>query len=92
MIGLKDIITIHVPLTCHTKNMVKKEQLSTMKNDAIVINTARGGIVNEQDLYYVMQSGHLSGAAIDVFNFEPYDGKLKEIKRCILTAHILPIR
>ncbi len=83
-----DIISIHTPLTSQTKNMIKKEQLLSMKNDAIVINTARGGIINEKDLYDVMQSDHLSGAAIDVFNFEPYDGKLREIDRCILTAHM----
>ena len=83
-----DIITIHTPLTPQTKNMVKKEQLFNMKEDAIIINTARGGIINEQDLYDVMQAGHLSGAAVDVFDFEPYDGKLREIERCILTAHM----
>jgi len=83
-----DIITIHTPLTKKTKNMITKSQLFSMKEDAIVINTARGGIINERDLYDVMQAGHLSGAAIDVFDFEPYDGKLREIERCILTAHM----
>jgi D-3-phosphoglycerate dehydrogenase len=83
-----DIITIHTPLTTQTKNMIKKKQLLSMKEDAIIINTARGGIVNEDDLYEVMQAGHLSGAAIDVFDFEPYTGKLREIDRCILTAHM----
>jgi len=83
-----DIITIHTPLTAQTKNMIKKEQLLSMKEDAIIINTARGGIINEDDLYEVMQAGHLSGAAIDVFDFEPYAGKLREIQRCILTAHM----
>ena len=83
-----DIITIHTPLTVQTKNMIKKEQLLSMKEDAIIINTARGGIINEDDLYEVMQAGHLSGAAIDVFDFEPYAGKLREIERCILTAHM----
>jgi D-3-phosphoglycerate dehydrogenase / 2-oxoglutarate reductase len=83
-----DIITIHTPLTAQTINMVKKEQLLSMKKDAIIINTARGGIINEQDIYEVMQSDHLSGAAIDVFDFEPYNGKLREIQRCILTSHI----
>ena len=83
-----DIITIHTPLTAQTKNMIRKDQLLSMKNDAIIINTARGGIINEQDLYEVMQAGHLSGAAIDVFDFEPYDGKLREIQSCILTAHM----
>ena len=83
-----DIITIHTPLTSATKNMVRKEHLLSMKKDAIIINTARGGIINEQDLYEVMKSGHLSGAAIDVFEKEPYDGNLAEIERCILTAHM----
>ena len=83
-----DIISIHTPLTGATKNMVTREQLLKMKKDAIIINTSRGGIINEQDLYEVMNSGHLSGAAIDVFEKEPYDGKLSEIERCILTAHM----
>ena len=83
-----DIITIHTPLTAQTKNMIRKDQLLSMKDDAIIINTARGGIINEQDLYKVMQTGHLSGAAVDVFDFEPYAGKLREIQRCILTAHM----
>ena len=83
-----DIITIHTPLTLKTKNMIKKKQLKIMKRDAIIINTARGGIINEHDLYDVMQDGHLSGAAIDVFDSEPYNGELLEIKRCILTAHM----
>ena len=83
-----DIISIHTPLTSATKNMITREKLLKMKEDAIIINTARGGIINEQDLYEVMNSGHLSGAAIDVFEKEPYVGKLSEIERCILTAHM----
>ena len=83
-----DIISIHTPLTSETKNMITKDNLLSMKKDAVIINTARGGIVNEQDLFEVMQDGHLSGAAIDVFDFEPYKGRLREIQRCILTAHM----
>jgi D-3-phosphoglycerate dehydrogenase len=83
-----DVITIHTPLTAKTKNMIKKDELLSMKSDAIVVNTARGGIINENDLFDVMQAGHLSGAAIDVFGFEPYAGKLCDIQRCILTAHM----
>jgi len=83
-----DIICLHLPLTKLTKNMVKKEQLLSMKEDAIIINTSRGGIINEQDLYDVMSDGHLSGAAIDVFEQEPYKGNLAEIERCLLTAHM----
>ena len=83
-----DIISLHVPLKHLTKNMICKEHLLSMKEDAIVINTARDGIINEQDLYEVMQGGHLSVAAIDVFDFEPYSGPLREIQRCLLTAHM----
>jgi len=83
-----DIVTIHTPLTTQTKNMIKRSQLFNMKKDAIIINTARGGIINENDLYDVMQTSHLSGAAVDVFDLEPYNGKLREIQRCILTAHM----
>ena len=83
-----DIISLHIPLTQLTKNLIRKEHLLTMKPDVIIINTSRGGIINEHDLYEVMLSGHLSGAAIDVFEKEPYDGPLKEIERCLLTAHM----
>jgi D-3-phosphoglycerate dehydrogenase / 2-oxoglutarate reductase len=83
-----DIVSLHLPLTGKTKNMIRKEHLLSMKSDAIIINTSRGGIINEEDLYNVMQSGHLSGAAIDVFNNEPYSGPLNKIERCLLTSHM----
>jgi D-3-phosphoglycerate dehydrogenase len=83
-----DIISLHLPLTHLTKNMVRREQLLGMKQDAIIINTSRGGIINEGDLYEVMMAGHLSGAAVDVFEHEPYAGQLAEIERCLLTAHM----
>jgi D-3-phosphoglycerate dehydrogenase len=83
-----DIISLHLPLTKNTKNMIRREHLLSMKPDAMIINTSRGGIINEQDLYEVMKAGHLSGAAIDVFEQEPYAGNLTEIDRCLLTAHM----
>ena len=83
-----DIVTLHVPLTLKTKNMITEEQLKMMKSDAIIINTSRGGIINENDLYHVMASGHLSGAAIDVFDHEPYSGNLAKLENCLLTAHM----
>lgn len=83
-----DVITVHVPLTAHTKNMIRKEHLLMMKPDALIINTARGGVINEQDLADVMREGHLGGAAIDVFEQEPYKGPLSEIDRCLLTSHM----
>ena len=59
-----------------------------MKSDTMIINTSRGGVVNEVDLYNSMKKGHLAGVAIDSFEQEPYDGPLKEIDRCLLTAHM----
>ena len=83
-----DIISLHIPLTCLTKNLIRKEDLLKIRPDAVLINTSRGGIINEVDLYEVLKSGHLSGAAIDVFEQEPYEGPLREVERCLLTAHM----
>src|SRR3989338_2687588 len=83
-----DVISLHVPLTNLTKNMITRPQLLSMKSDATIINTSRGGIVNEQDLHDVMTSGNLGGAAIDVFEQEPYAGELAQLDRCLLTAHM----
>lgn len=83
-----DLVSLHVPLTFETKNLVDKKRLLSMKPDAAIINTSRGGIINEQDLFEVMQGGHLSCAAIDVFEREPYTGPLQQIENCILTAHM----
>lgn len=68
--------------------MIRRKQLEMMKPDAIFINTARGGIISESDLYDVMKSGHLAGTELDVFEKEPYSGQLREIDRCMLTAHM----
>jgi D-3-phosphoglycerate dehydrogenase len=83
-----DLISVHVPLTKLTKNMIRYEQLKAMKTDAIVINTSRGGIINEVDLARTLSEGHLSGAAVDAFEHEPYNGPLCEIENCLLTAHM----
>lgn len=83
-----DVITLHLPLTPITRNLIGREQLQMMKPDAVVINTARGGIINEQELAAVMRAGHLGGAAIDVFEREPYSGELVGVERCLLTAHM----
>jgi len=83
-----DVISLHVPLTDLTKNMIRKEQLLSMKSDAILINTARGGIINEQDLIDVLNNGYLGSVAVDVFEQEPYVGGLSNIERCLLTSHM----
>jgi len=83
-----DVISLHLPLNLKTRNMITKKELSLFKSDAILINTARGGIVNEWDLYEVLKDRKLGGAAVDVFELEPYSGPLQELERCILTAHL----
>lgn len=83
-----DVITIHLPLTKKTSNLISYREISRMKKDAILINTARGGIVNENDLARALQSKKLTGAAIDTFVQEPYSGELTEEPNCLLTAHM----
>jgi D-3-phosphoglycerate dehydrogenase len=84
-----DIITIHTPLTRLTRNMVQKKTFKKMKNSAFLINTARGAIVNQEDLKWALRSGEISGAAIDVFETEPPTDKgLLEIENLICTPHI----
>ena len=83
-----DIISLHVPLTGETKNMISEKEINNMKSDVYLINTARGGIINEKDLANALKDQKISGAAIDVFEKEPYDGPLKDIERCLLTAHM----
>ena len=88
-----DLISLHLPLTSLTKNMIRREQLLSMKSDAMIINTSRGGIINERDLHDVMVAGHLSGAAIDVFEHEPIDptNPLSKMDNVVLTPHIAGI-
>ena len=83
-----DLISIHVPLTEETKNMIGKDQLSMFKPNAYLINTSRGGIVNEVDLADALTANVLQGAAIDVFETEPYVGALAECPNAILTCHM----
>jgi D-3-phosphoglycerate dehydrogenase len=83
-----DLISLHVPMTPHTKNMIRREHLLQMKDDVLLVNTSRGGIINEHDLAEVMRSGRIGGAAIDVFDHEPYAGELAGVERCLLTAHM----
>ncbi|EMN89869.1 phosphoglycerate dehydrogenase [Leptospira weilii] len=83
-----DVISIHVPLTKLTKNLISSAELSKFKKDAFLINTARGGIVNEAALYEALKNQRIAGAAIDVFEEEPYKGNLCELENVLLTQHM----
>lgn len=83
-----DMISLHVPLTAQTKNMIRSEQIATMKPEALLVNTSRGGIIKESDLAKALTSGVIGGAAIDVFDHEPYTGELATLDSCLLTSHM----
>ena len=84
-----DYISIHVPLLDSTYHLLDAQKMSTMKKTAKIINTSRGGVVDEDALYEAMKNGNLGGAALDVFEKEPATGnKLAELDNVILTPHI----
>lgn len=85
-----DFLSVHLPLTEETQNMIAAEQLKAMKPGSYVINTARGGIVNEAALYDALVSGHLCGAAMDVVENEPMTAEhpLLQLDNVVVTPHI----
>ena len=84
-----DYISIHVPLLDSTYHLINAQKISTMKKTAKIINTSRGGVVDEDALYDALKNGNLGGAALDVFEKEPAIGSnLAELDNVILTPHI----
>jgi len=84
-----DVISIHVPLNPDTKKMIGKKQIDLMKNGAFFINTARGELVDEQELYKALKDGKLAGAGLDVFEKEPpYDSPLLTLPNVIAGPHV----
>ena len=84
-----DIVTLHTPLNDSTRNMLAAERLSLMRQDAILINAARGDLLDEEALKRMLISGKLGGAALDVFSIEPPEDKeLLELSNFIVTPHI----
>jgi (S)-sulfolactate dehydrogenase len=85
-----DVVSLHIPLTPETRGFLDRDRLSRMKRDAIVINTARGGIVDEAALASMLREGRLGGAALDVFENEPLaaGSPLVGAPRLLLTPHI----
>lgn len=84
-----DIVTLHLPATKETEGIVDKGFLKKMKKSAILINTSRGSIINEDDLFRALEDAGIKGACLDVYREEPYSGKLTSLEgKTVLTSHI----
>ena len=85
-----DILSVHCPLNAESEHIFNKDTFAKMKQGAYFINTARGGVMIEEDLKNTLTSGHLAGAGIDVLEIEPMaqDCKILNVENCIITPHI----
>jgi len=85
-----DVISLNCPLTDETRNLINRETLDKMKKSAFLVNTARGPVINEEDLANALNSNVIAGAAVDVLSSEPADknNPLISAKNCIITPHI----
>ena len=84
-----DFISIHLPLTKKTKNLINKNNLKTMKKNSILINTSRGGIINEKDLFIFLKRKKIKGAILDVYENEPFLNKnVLNLENLIALPHI----
>jgi D-3-phosphoglycerate dehydrogenase len=90
VITTADVLSVHVPLTDATANLIGAAQLAQMKKGALLLNVARGGVVNEGALLDALQSGHLGGAALDVYDQEPLrkDSPLRQLPNVVMTPHL----
>lgn len=92
VLRFSDVVTLHCPLTAETRNLITLSELRLMKSDALLINTARGGLVNEDDLLEALTQGWIGGAAVDVLTKEPpRDGNVllsANLPNLIVTPHI----
>jgi phosphoglycerate dehydrogenase-like enzyme len=89
LLAESDIVTLHTVLSEQTRNLMDRERIAAMRQGALLINTSRGDLVNEQALFDALCRGHLAGAALDVFSSEPPgDRPLLRLERVIVTPHI----
>ena len=89
LLASSDYVSLHVPLLDSTKHLINAEKMSSMKNTARIINTSRGGVIDEDALYEFLKDGKLGGAALDVFEVEPAtSNKLTSLPNFISTPHM----
>ena len=88
VIRVADIITLHIPMCSENHHFINRSLIAQMKTGAFLINTSRGGIVDTEALTDALAQNHLGGAALDVYENEPYEGPLTKLDNVVLTAHI----
>ncbi len=88
LLKTSDIISIHVPLTAETKGLFSEKEFELMKDTALLINTSRGGVINEKELYKALRDRTIGGAAIDVYEKERQYNTLFELNNIVVTPHI----
>lgn len=88
LLATSDVVSLHVPLTPETRHLIDPPRMALMKPGAILVNCARGGLVDEAALVDNLRNGKLGGAYLDVFETEPYDGDLIELPNTLLSPHI----
>lgn len=86
--GAADVISLHLPLTPQTRRLITRREIDLMNPDVVLINTSRGNMIDERDLAAALRDGRIAGAALDVFEQEPYVGELTSFDRCLLTCHM----
>ena len=92
LLSISDIISLHIPLSKETKNLIDEKKLRLIKNSSVIINTSRGGIIDENSLAKLLKENKIGGAALDVFSKEPINKvnakKFEGLDNLILTPHI----
>lgn len=88
LLSQSDIVSLHAPYNAATHHLINADHLAAMRPGAILINTARGSLVDEVELVKALQCGHLSAAGLDVFETEPYSGDLQSLPQVVLTPHL----
>lgn len=88
LLAESDVVTVHIPLNTQNHYFMNRVRMSRMKTGAMLVNTSRGGVIDENALVDALRQRHLGGAALDVFEKEPYEGPLTRMDNVVLTAHI----